>query len=95
MEHALRSPKTKNPHGAGFLTTGGGRSLDLTRLWRKFPLQKWVNQYIKDNKDEGAKEEVVKAYCVCMNDNETRSITQWEKANPEARKACEKKAGWK
>lgn len=61
--------------------------------------KKWVAQCIKDNKDEGAKDSVVKAYCVCMNDkmsdNETRSITQWEKANPEARKACEKQAGWK
>ena len=61
--------------------------------------KKWVNQCMKDNKDEGAKEEVVRTYCVCMNDKmdetETRSITQWEKANPEARKACEKKAGWK
>jgi hypothetical protein len=61
--------------------------------------KKWVKQCMKDNKDEGAKESVVKAYCECMNDkmsdNETRSITQWEKANPEARKACEKKAGWK
>ena len=61
--------------------------------------KKWVNQCMKDNKDEGAKEEVVRKYCVCMNDkmedNETRSITQWEKANPAARKDCEKKAGWK
>jgi hypothetical protein len=61
--------------------------------------KKWVNQCIKDNKDEGAKAEVVRKYCVCMNDkmdeNETRSISQWEKANPGAMKDCEKKAGWK
>jgi Ni/Co efflux regulator RcnB len=61
--------------------------------------KKWVAQCMKDNKDEGAKESVVKAYCVCMNDkmsdNETRSITEWEKANPKARKECEKVAGWK
>lgn len=60
---------------------------------------KWINQCIKDNKDEGAKASVVKAYCECMNnkmdDNETRSISQWEKANPNAMKACEKEAGWK
>ena len=60
---------------------------------------KWIAQCLKDNKDEGAKEEVVYKYCECMNnkmdDNETRSITQWEKANPQARKDCEKKAGWK
>lgn len=61
--------------------------------------KKWVNKCIKDNKDEGAKPEVVRAYCVCMNDkmdeNETRSISQWEKANPAAMKDCEKKSGWK
>lgn len=60
---------------------------------------KWINQCIKDNKDEGAKPEVVKKYCTCMNNkmdsNETKSITQWEKANPGARTACEKEAGWK
>lgn len=61
--------------------------------------KKWVAQCMRDNKNEGAKEEVVRKYCVCMNDkmddNETRSITQWEKANPAAMKDCEKKAGWK
>jgi hypothetical protein len=30
-----------------------------------------------------------------MDSNETRSITQWEKANPGARKDCERQAGWK
>jgi hypothetical protein len=61
---------------------------------------KWINQCISDNKGEkGATPEIVRAYCICMNekmdDNETRSITQWEKANPRARIACEKQAGWK
>jgi hypothetical protein len=61
---------------------------------------KWVNQCISDNKGEkGGTPAIVRAYCVCMNekmdDNETRSITQWEKANPKARVACEKEAGWK
>ena len=60
---------------------------------------KWINQCIKDNKDEGTKPEVVKKYCECMNnkmdDNETRSITQWERKNPKARDECSKKAGWK
>ncbi len=60
---------------------------------------KWVAQCLKDNKDEGAKVEVVTKYCTCMNNkmssDETRSITVWEKANPQARKACEKEAGWK
>jgi hypothetical protein len=31
---------------------------------------------------------------VKMSDNETRSITQREKANPNARRACEREAGW-
>jgi hypothetical protein len=61
--------------------------------------KKWVNQCIRDNKGEGATADVVRKYCVCMNDkmdeNETRSISQWEKANPAAMKACEKQAGWK
>jgi hypothetical protein len=61
---------------------------------------KWINQCISDNKGEkGGTPEIVRAYCVCMNDkmddNESRSITQWEKANPKARVACEKQAGWK
>lgn len=59
---------------------------------------KWVAQCMKDNADAKVSETVVNKYCVCMNDkmdnNETRTITQWEKANPEARKACEKVAGW-
>ena len=61
---------------------------------------KWVNQCIRDNRGAaGATPAVVRAYCVCMNekmdDNETRSITQWEKANPAARRACEQQAGWR
>ena len=61
---------------------------------------KWVNQCISDNRGEaGATPAIVRAYCVCMNEkmdsNETRSITQWEKANPNARRACETQAGWK
>jgi len=60
---------------------------------------KWIAQCIKDNKHEGAKEEVVYKYCECMNSkmdsNENRSITQWEKTHPSEMKACERKAGWK
>jgi len=60
---------------------------------------KWIKQCQADNKNEGAKPEVVTKYCTCMNDkmdsNETRSITQWEKANPDAQKACSAQAGWK
>jgi hypothetical protein len=61
---------------------------------------KWINQCIDDNKGEpGGTPQIVRAYCVCMNEkmdnNETRSITQWEKSHPAARKDCEGKAGWK
>lgn len=60
---------------------------------------KWIKQCVDDNKDQGAKPEVVAAYCACMNNkmssNETQSITEWEKTHVEERKACDKEAGWK
>lgn len=60
---------------------------------------KWIAKCVADNKDEGAKRDVVRKYCTCMNnkmdDNETLSITAWEKKNPAAMKACEKESGWK
>ena len=59
----------------------------------------WVNQCIADNKKEGATEDVVRTYCVCMNnamgDEESKSITEWEKTHPDETKACDKEAGWK
>lgn len=59
---------------------------------------KWINQCLKDNKG-GAAEAVVLKYCTCMNnkmsDNETQSITTWEKTHVAERKACDKEAGWK
>ncbi len=59
---------------------------------------KWINQCVSDNKG-GAASEVVLKYCTCMNnkmsDNETRSITEWEKTHESERKACDKEAGWK
>ena len=62
--------------------------------------KKWINKCINDNKGEpGGTPEIVKKYCTCMNDkmdeNEKLSVTAWEKKNPDARKACEKEAGWK
>ena len=43
-------------------------------------------------------EQVKIMYCTCMvskmSDNETRSVTQWEQANPAARDDCAKRAGW-
>jgi hypothetical protein len=60
---------------------------------------KWVNQCVEDNKNEGAKKDVVLKYCTCMNnkmsDNETQSITQWEKTHKTEQAACSKAAGWK
>lgn len=59
---------------------------------------KWVNQCIADNKGlTGA--DVIRKYCICMNeamdDNETRTITQFEKANPKIRAKCDRVSGWK
>lgn len=61
---------------------------------------KWINQCINDNRGEpGGTPAVVRAYCICMNEkmpeSETRSVTQWEKSHPGARKQCEQAAGWK
>ena len=59
---------------------------------------KWVNKCIDDNKG-GAAPAVVRKYCMCMNekmdDNETQSITQWEKSHPKERAACDKESCWK
>lgn len=58
----------------------------------------WINRCIADNKRQGASQEVVRKYCICMNekmdDNEKLSISAWEKKNPDAMKACDKEAGW-
>ena len=61
---------------------------------------KWVNECIDDSKGvEGYTPAKARAYCMCMNekmsDNETRTITQWEKANPNAMNACSRQAGWR
>ncbi|MGH6768434.1 MAG: hypothetical protein ACRECO_05360 [Xanthobacteraceae bacterium] len=62
--------------------------------------RKWIARCIADNKGEpGATPAIVRKYCACMNnamdDNETRTITQFEKANPKIRIKCERAAGWK
>jgi hypothetical protein len=60
---------------------------------------KWINQCISDNRGERASQEVIRKYCICMNekmsDNETRSISEWEKSNPRARAACDRESGWR
>lgn len=61
---------------------------------------KWINQCISDNKGQpGATDPIVRKYCMCMNekmsDNETQSISTWEKSHPTERAACDKESGWK
>lgn len=60
---------------------------------------KWVAKCMTDNAKEGKSETIVRKYCECMNskmgDDETQSITQWEKSHPKEEAECSKKAGWK
>ncbi|HIJ60134.1 MAG TPA: hypothetical protein HPP56_05910 [Nitrospirae bacterium] len=60
---------------------------------------KWIAKCMDDNKNEGQTVEVVRKYCECMvskmDENETRSVTQWEKSHPKERKECDKVSGWK
>ena len=58
---------------------------------------KWINQCINDNKSKaGAIPAIVRSYCTCMNEkmdsNETRPISEWEKANTNERDACNKRS---
>ena len=59
---------------------------------------KWVNQCVRDSASYNVSEQVKIMYCTCMvskmSDNETRSVTQWERANPRARDDCARRAGW-
>ncbi len=59
----------------------------------------WIAKCVADNAKEGAAAETVQKYCGCMNnkmsDNETLSITAWEKSHPKEMAACEAEAGWK
>ncbi|HEX2841541.1 hypothetical protein [Hyphomicrobium sp.] len=60
---------------------------------------KWIGDCVIENKDEKQAADVVTKYCTCMNnqmsDNESRSITEWEKANPKVMEQCSKESGWK
>jgi hypothetical protein len=59
---------------------------------------KWINRCVADNKGDASPEVILK-YCTCMNnkmsDNETQSITQWEKTHVAERKACDRESGWR
>jgi hypothetical protein len=61
--------------------------------------QKWIAECMKDNAGAGVGTPIVRAYCACMteamSDNETRSVSVWELANPRAKAACDKQSGWK
>lgn len=60
---------------------------------------KWIGDCVIENKDEKQSADVVTKYCTCMNnqmsDDESRSITEWEKANPKVMEQCSKESGWK
>jgi len=60
---------------------------------------KWIAQCQADNKDEKASPDVIKKYCTCMtnkmDDNETKTVTQWEKTHKTEEAQCDKESGWK
>ncbi len=60
--------------------------------------RRWINQCMQDNRNARVSSSVVRAYCACMNDqmsnNETRSISQWERSHPRERQMCERRSGW-
>jgi len=62
---------------------------------------KWVARCLRDNQDAKVAIEVITKYCTCMNnqmdDNETLSITAWEKTPPGkvAMAKCDKESGWR
>ncbi|MBF0399538.1 MAG: hypothetical protein HQL80_10625 [Magnetococcales bacterium] len=60
---------------------------------------KWIAQCMQDNANAKVAPETVSIYCTCMNEkmdeNETKSITQWEKSHPKEQAECDRKAGWK
>jgi hypothetical protein len=59
---------------------------------------RWIAACVSDSAHDGESALVVLAYCACVNStmdcNETRSIRQWEKANPHAQDICGKEAAW-
>jgi hypothetical protein len=60
----------------------------------------WIARCMSDNKSEqGVSIDIAFKYCKCMNnkmsENETKSVTAWEKTHPDEMKACDAEAGWK
>ncbi len=60
---------------------------------------KWIAKCMRDNADATVAPDVVSKYCTCMNnkmdENETLSITAWEKSHPKEMAACERESGWR
>jgi hypothetical protein len=59
---------------------------------------KWVKRCVDDNKDEKQTPAVVASYCACMvalmDNNETASVSQWEKTHKAEENKCGKQSGW-
>jgi hypothetical protein len=59
---------------------------------------KWIARCIMDNKDEKVSADVMTKYCTCMtnkmDENETKSVTQWEKTHKTEEAQCDKESGW-
>jgi hypothetical protein len=66
--------------------------------WAQTDDVRWVNQCVADSAGYNVSQQVKVMYCTCMvakmSDSETRSVTQWERANPAARDDCARRAGW-
>ena len=58
----------------------------------------WVARCVSDNQRGNATVEQIAKYCTCLNgkmdDNETLSVTAWEKSHPTEMKMCERESGW-
>ncbi len=59
---------------------------------------RWVDQCVRDSAGYNVSERVKVMYCSCMvarmSNSETRSVSQWEQANPKIRDDCARRAGW-
>jgi hypothetical protein len=59
---------------------------------------RWINKCISDSAGISGTMQQKTMYCSCMvakmDDKETRSVTQWEQANPAEMRDCAKRAGW-
>ena len=81
------------------LVVGFGACSFSAPAWANADDAAWIKKCVSDNKRQGATAEVVASYCSCMNgkmsNDETLSITAWEKSHPAEMAACDKESGWK